>query len=59
MKTTATLIPQDQVDDLIRQVADEYSLELHSLLPEIVQGFETFLLIISRPIVSKKLTRNC
>jgi division protein CdvB (Snf7/Vps24/ESCRT-III family) len=46
MKATATLIPQDQVDDLIRQVADEHSLELHSLLPEIAQGFEIFLLMI-------------
>jgi charged multivesicular body protein 1 len=36
--TTATLIPPDQVDELIRQVADEYSLELHTLLPEIAQG---------------------
>jgi division protein CdvB (Snf7/Vps24/ESCRT-III family) len=29
---------QDDVDDLIRQVADEYSLELKTLLPEIAAG---------------------
>lgn len=35
-KSTATLVQQNEVDDLIRQVADEYSLELHSLLPDMV-----------------------
>eukprot|EP01127_Copromyxa_protea_P015441 TRINITY_DN4440_c0_g1_i1.p1 TRINITY_DN4440_c0_g1~~TRINITY_DN4440_c0_g1_i1.p1 ORF type:complete len:209 (-),score=54.83 TRINITY_DN4440_c0_g1_i1:53-649(-) len=34
-KSTATLVKQNDVDDLIRQVADEFSLEVHSLLPDL------------------------
>lgn len=34
---TANMAAQDDVDDLIRQVADEHSLELKVLLPEIGQ----------------------
>lgn len=41
------MIPIDQVDDLIRAVADENNLELASLLPGIAQGnfasFRSFL----------------
>lgn len=36
-KSTATMVQQNDVDDLIRQVADEYSLELNALLPDLVQ----------------------
>jgi charged multivesicular body protein 1 len=35
-KSTASMVQQSDVDDLIRQVADEYSLEIHSLLPDLV-----------------------
>lgn len=38
------MIPIDQVDDLIRAVADENNLELASLLPEIAQGMSLLVL---------------
>lgn len=48
------MIPIDQVDDLIRAVADENNLELASLLPEIAQGnfpllIETLIFISAFP----------
>jgi division protein CdvB (Snf7/Vps24/ESCRT-III family) len=44
-KTTANLVVKDDVDDLIRQVADEYNLQLEELLPAIAAKTSTFLFI--------------
>jgi division protein CdvB (Snf7/Vps24/ESCRT-III family) len=37
-QTTANLVVKDDVDDLIRQVADEYNLQLEELLPNLAKA---------------------
>lgn len=41
-QTTANLVVKDDVDDLIRQVADEYNLQLEELLPNLAKASMRF-----------------